>query len=293
MSVKNVTALLLLSALWGGSFLFMRIAVPALGPILLIELRFLLAGITLLGHALLTKSVPVLRSHWRQYLVIGLLNCAIPPVLISAAELLLPASLAATLNATTALFTALAAALWMGEALTVRKVAGLLMGFLGVVTLVGLGPLSLTAGTLWAVGASLLAAVFYAVAAVYTKVQVQGGQPQGLALYSQLFSALWLLPLVPFSLPAAWPSMTVIMSLVMLALLCTALGFRLYFYLIVDAGPAKATMVTYLSPAFGMLWGALLLHESLSAGFLLGFLLILCSVTLVSHTPREMIAHEQ
>ncbi|HLO03750.1 MAG TPA: DMT family transporter [Symbiobacteriaceae bacterium] len=286
MSVKNLGALLLLSALWGGSFLFMRIAVPALGPVLLIELRFLLAGLALLGYALLRRRVPPLRSHWRQYVVIGLVNCAIPPLLISFAELHLPASLAATLNATTALFTSLVAAVWMGEALTLRKTAALLIGFAGVVTLVGLGPLSLTAEALWSIGASLLASAFYGVAAVYTKVKVQGAQPEGLALYSQLFSALWLLPLVPFTLPAALPSMTVIISLLMLALLSTSLGFRLYFHLIVDAGPAKATMVTYLAPAFGMLWGALFLHETLSVGFLLGSLLILGSVAVLSPQRR-------
>ncbi|HLN61290.1 MAG TPA: EamA family transporter [Symbiobacteriaceae bacterium] len=282
MGVKQVGALLFLSALWGGSFLFIRIAAPALGPIVLIEVRVLLAGLALLGYAYVTGNLPALRQYWRQYLAIGAINSAIPFVLISTAELHLPASLAATLNATTPLFGALVAALWLGEALTVRKVVGLLAGFAGVAVLVGLGPLELNRTALWSVGASLLAAIFYGVGAVYTKVKMPGGEPQGLALYSQLASAVVLLPVAPFALPAAWPSTTVVASVLTLALLCTALAYRIYFYLIVNVGPTRATMVTYLSPAFGMLWGALFLHESLGAGFLLGFPLILGSVALVS-----------
>jgi drug/metabolite transporter (DMT)-like permease len=141
--------------------------------------------------------------------------------------------------------------------------------------------------TLWSIAASLLAALFYGVAAVYTRVRAQGAQPQGLALYSQLFAALLLVPAVPFTLPSAWPSVTVIVSVVLLALLSTAVGYRLYFYLIVSAGATKATMVTYLSPAFGMLWGSLFLQEQLAPAFLLGFLLILGSVVLVSSDPKR------
>ncbi|HEY3367186.1 MAG TPA: DMT family transporter [Symbiobacteriaceae bacterium] len=282
MGSKNLGALLLLSALWGGSFLFMRIAAPSLGPILLIELRVAIAGLALLGYALATKRVPPLHSHWRQYLVIGAINSALPFVLISTAELYLPASLAATLNATTPLFGAIVATVWMGEALTVRKISGLLLGFAGVATLAGLGPLPLTATTLWSMAASLVAAISYGVAAVYTKVKVQGGQPQALALYSQLFAAVLLMPLVPFSLPSAWPSMTVIVSVLTLALLSTAFAYLLYFQLIVNVGPTKAVMVTYLAPGFGMLWGAVFLQEQLGVASFLGFGLILCSVALVS-----------
>jgi drug/metabolite transporter (DMT)-like permease len=94
---------------------------------------------------------------------------------------------------------------------------------------------------------------------------------------------------VPFALPSVLPSTTVVVSVVALALLSSALGFRLYFYLIVSAGPTRATMVTYLSPAFGMLWGALFLQERLAPAFLLGFLLILGSVVLVSSDRKRVV----
>jgi drug/metabolite transporter (DMT)-like permease len=282
MSRKDVVILLFLSALWGGSFLFMSIAAPALGPILLIELRVLIAGLALLGYTSFTGKLSGLREHWRQYLVIGAINSALPFVLISTAELHLPASLAATLNATTPLFGAVVAALWIGEALTVKKIGGLLCGFMGVVVLVGLGPLPINRSILWSIGASLLAALSYGVAAVYIKVKVHGGQPQALAAYSQLFAALILLPLVPFSLPKAFPSNLVIVSVLALALLCTALAYLLFFHLIFSVGPTKTIMVTYLAPAFGMLWGSLFLKETLGIGNVIGFGLILISLVLVT-----------
>jgi len=260
----------------------MRIAAPALGPILLIELRVLLAALALLGYAAMARKVPDLRSHWRHYLVIGTINSALPFVLIATAELHLPASLAATLNATTPLFGALIASLWMREALTVRKVTGLGLGFVGVVALVGLGPVPITPVTLWSIGLSLMGAGSYGVAAVYTKVKVPGAQPQALATYSQLFAALVLLPFVPFALPHQLPSAIVTGSVLALALLSTAFAYLLYFYLIVKVGPTRAMMVTYLAPVFGTLWGSLFLQESLGVGSLTGFGLILASVALVT-----------
>lgn len=282
MGSKNWGALFLLSALWGGSYLFMRVAAPALGPILLIEARVLIAGLALLAYALLTRSLPSLRDHWRHYLVLGAFNSAVPFVLISTAELYLPASLAATVNATTPLFGAVVAAVWMGEAFTWRKVFGLLLGFAGVAVLAGFGPLPLTSTTLWSIGASLLAAFCYGFTAVYTKVKIQGARPQAMALYTQFAAALVLLPLVPFALPTQWPSTLVVVCLLLLALLSTAFAYVLYFGLIVNVGPTRAIMVTYLVPVFALLWGGLFLKESLGAAFLAGLTLILFSVALVS-----------
>lgn len=290
MTPRQLGALLLLSALWGGSFVFIRIAAPALGPVLLIELRVLIAGLALLAVGLLRRNLPDPRPHWRQYLVIGGLNSALPFLLISTASLYFPASMTATLNATTPLFGALAASLWLGEQLTARKALGLFLGIAGVAALVGLGPVPWTLATIGAAGASLLGAASYGVAAVYTKRNARSAQPQALATYSQLFAAALLLPLAPFAVPSQAPTPLVIGSVLALALLCTAFAYLLFFYLILEAGPTKATMVTYLSPAFGMLWGALLLQEPLGLGTLVGFGLILTSVALVSGGGKEGIA---
>ncbi|HYF79819.1 MAG TPA: DMT family transporter [Symbiobacteriaceae bacterium] len=286
MSPKQLSALLILSALWGGSFLFMRIAAPSLGPIVLIWLRVGLAGLALLGYGAVVGRLARPGRLWKEYLVIGAINSALPFCLIAFSSVTLPASMTAPLNATTPLFGAVIAAVWIGETLTVRKVLGLLMGVVGVAVLMGLGPIPWSGDTMLAAGASLLAAVSYGVGAVYTKARVQGGDARVLSTYSQLFAALLLTPLVPFAWPQATPSGEVVISVVALAILCTSVGYLLYFYLIMTAGPTRATMVTYLSPAFGMLWGTLLLNERLGVASFVGFGLILASVGLVTGAGR-------
>jgi drug/metabolite transporter (DMT)-like permease len=271
--------------LWGGSFIFMRIAAPAFGPVVLIELRVAIAALFLLGYTALIRKLPDFRANWRHYLVIGAANGALPFTLIATAELLLPASLASILNATTPLFTALFAALWMGEVFTARKVGGLALGFVGVVALIGLGPVPVTPAVIGSVGLSLAATVSYGVAAVYTKMKVPAGQSQALAAGTQLFAALILLPLVPFTLPHQTPPALAAWCALGLALLSTALAFLLFFYLLEQVGPVRATMVAYLVPAFGALWGFLFLRESLGVGSLLGFGLILASVAMVTAAP--------
>src|ERR687893_2810353 len=138
MGTRDLGALLLLGTLWGASYMFIRVAVPALGPFTLMGLRVALAASILAVYAaVLARGMPKLRSRWREFLIVGTTNSAIPFSLIAAAEIELTASLAAILNSTTALFVAVVAAVWIGESMTVKKVMGLLLGFAGVVVLVG------------------------------------------------------------------------------------------------------------------------------------------------------------
>lgn len=272
--------LLLLSALWGGSFIVIRIAAPVLGPILLVGLRVLVAGLALLAYAAATSARLELRRYWRQYLAIGALNSAIPFLLISTAELHLPASLAAILNATSPLFGALIAAGWIRDPLTPRKLAGILLGIAGVGVLAGWSPLALSATVAASIALSLLGAAFYGLASVYTKARVAAAPALGMATGSQLGAALLLAPLLPFSLPPAWPPVQVVLGVFALGLLCTALAYVLYFRLIADIGPVRALTVTLLIPLFGVVWAALLLGEPLSAGALCGCALILAGMAL-------------
>jgi drug/metabolite transporter (DMT)-like permease len=279
---QDLAALVLLSSIWGGSFLFMRVAAPVLGPALLIEIRVLLAGLVLLAGTAIARTLPPLRPYWRPLLVVGLTNSAIPFLLIATAELHLTASLAATLNATTPLCGAVIAALWFRERLPWSKVLGLVTGLAGVAVLVGLGPLPLNRDLLVSSGESLVAAVLYGFSAVYSRAKLQGASPMAITIYSQLAAAIALLPLMPASMPHQAPSALVIGCTLALSLLSTALGYLLYFRLIARVGAMRATMVTYLSPAFGLLWGAVFLGERLGLGSMLGFGLILASVGLVS-----------
>jgi drug/metabolite transporter (DMT)-like permease len=255
MRPQDTARLLLLSALWGGSFIFIRIAAPVLGPVVLVWTRVLLAGLTLLAFALIMRRPLEIRRFWRQYLVLGALNSAIPFLLISAAELNLSASLAAVLNATSPLFGAVIAFFWIRDPLTPRKLAGLFLGIAGVAILAGWSPITLDAVVVISIVASLLGAASYGLASVYTKARVHNAPALGMAVGSQLAASLLLTPFVPFTWPAATPSSTVILCTLALALGSTALAYVLFFRLVVDVGPTKALTVTFLVPIFGVIWG--------------------------------------
>src|SRR5690606_11892948 len=140
MGWKDFFRLVLLASLWGASFLFIRIAVAPLGPFLLMDLRVLIASGTLMLYAFFLRRLPDLQKRWKEYLLLGTINSAIPFTLIATSELYITSSLAAILNATTPMFTAVVAALWLKDPLTWKKGAGLLLGFIGVAILVGWSP---------------------------------------------------------------------------------------------------------------------------------------------------------
>lgn len=291
MKPSDFGSLLLLSALWGGSFLFIRVAAPVLGPITLVAVRVLIAGVTLLLYAAAIRKMPDLRARWRQYLMVGLLNSVMPFVLISAAELNLTASFAAILNATSPIFGALIAAAWIKDPLTPRKIGGLTLGVLGVAVLVGWSPEPLTGIVLLSVGASLLGAAFYGLASVYTKVKLQGASPLAIATGGQIGASVLLLPLVPFAPPTSPITGTVALCVLLLSLFSTALAFLIYFRLIATIGPTKALTVTFLSPIFGVTWGALLLNEAITRSTLVGCAIILLGTGLVTGVrlrPRRL-----
>lgn len=282
MGVRDLGALLLLGMLWGASFLFIGIAVPALGPALLVELRVFLAAVALALYAVAMGRLPALRSRWKEFLFLGGLNAAAPFTLIATSQLNLTASLAAILNSTTPLFAAVVAAAWIGEELTARKILGLLLGVAGVAVLVGLDPVPLSGVVVLSVGASLLAALCYALGGVYAKRTFPGIPPLTLGIGQQAGAAAILLPLAAAGLPGEPPSLTVVLCVLGLALLSTAVAYLLYFHLIASVGPTKTLTVTFLVPVFGVLFGVLLLDDPVGVGTFAGMGIILSSVALVT-----------
>jgi drug/metabolite transporter (DMT)-like permease len=288
MKPKDFAGLILLGALWGGSFLFIRVAVPALGPFLLVELRVGLAAAALILYALAASRMPKIRYRWRSFLVLGFLNAAMPFSLISAAEIHLTASLAAILNSTTVMFTAIVAAVWMGDALTARKVVGIILGIVGVTVLVGWDPIPLNGIVLLSVAAMLGASLAYALGATYAKQAFSGIPPLGMAIGQLAAATALLLPLSVVSLPEEAPSLVVALSMLGLALLSTAVAYLIYFQLIENVGPTSTVTVTLLVPVFGLLFGVLLLDEPFGFGTLAGLGIILSSVVLVTGiAPRK------
>jgi drug/metabolite transporter (DMT)-like permease len=282
MRVVDLQRLFLLAAIWGASFIFFRIIAPVLGAIWTAEFRTLIAGIALLGFALFTQAKLEIRERWKWYSLVGVLNSGIPFALIAFAELNLSASLAAILNATSPLWSALIGALFFQEAFNTKKGMGLILGIVGVVVLVGWSPLEPGLQTVLSVAAMLGATLCYGIAANLTKAKLKGAPPLGSSVGSQFASSFALLLFMPFDLPRAAPNLTVVLSLLALAVLCTAVAYILYFRLIANLGATKALTVTFLVPIFGTLWSIIFLHESLGLEKILACAIILAGASLVT-----------
>ncbi|MEN9568762.1 MAG: hypothetical protein RLZZ69_3960 [Cyanobacteriota bacterium] len=273
MKVSDLIELLFLAALWGGSFLFMRIAAPVLGPVWLIEMRVLLAGLALLPLFIRLNLWHEARQKLTPLFIV--INSALPFLLLAFASVFLPAGFTSILNATSPLFGALVAAVWLREKLTLSIMSGLVLGFTGVTVLVGMKTLETTASSSISIAAGLIAALLYAIAAPYSKLHLSGVAPLAIATISQLGAAIFLLPLLPFTVPQITPSSIILLSVLVLALFSTAIAYILYFRLIQNIGSTKALTVTYLIPVFAMLWGKLLLQEPITISMVLGCSLIL------------------
>lgn len=276
--------LLMLAALWGASFLFIRIGVSELKPVVLIEFRVLIAAIALLIIAAASRQKIEIFHKWWQYLILGAANAAIPFTLISLAELNLSASLAAILNATTPMFTAVVAWLWTKDAFTIKKFFGVILGIVGVGILMGFqmgGGTHVLTSALW----SLLAALFYGIAGVFTGQAFKGENPMNMAIGQQLGATIVLIPFAALSFPHHVPSSGVMFSVLGLAILCTAIAYLLFFALIHSVGPVKTLTVTFLVPVFGIIWGYVFLRENVTLSLLFGLVIILSSVALVANVP--------
>jgi drug/metabolite transporter (DMT)-like permease len=278
--------LLLLAALWGGSYLFIRLAAPVLGVFFTMSLRVILAAFALIIYGVVTKQSLQFRQSWRSYLLLGFLNNVIPFILIAIAVVNLNASMAAILNATTPLFTAIVAAHQLNESLTKRKLLGLLLGVLGVAVLVGWSPLPLSASVITGILFALIAACSYGFAAVYARRTFANAKAIDTATGQLIGSSLLLLPVAVVSVPNTMPSIGISLSVIVLALACTAFAYLLYFQLIASAGATRSATVTFLIPIFSLLFGTVLLSEPINSGVIVGLAVILLSVWLVIGAKR-------
>lgn len=280
MKAADLAELIVLAALWGASFLFMRVAAPAFGPVALIFVRVAVASACLLPILLWRGEARGLIDNWRPLLLVGLLNSALPFCLFAWATLSLSAGFTSVLNATAPLWGALVAYLWLKTALPFSRVLGLTIGFLGVLVLVW-GKVSFKpGGDGWAIGAALLATLSYGIAANYSKQKLAQISPLLVAGGSQLAACLLLLPLAIWLWPAQPVAAVAWQASVALGIACTALAYLLFFRLIAHVGPSKAIAVTFLIPLFAILWGGLFLGEVLSTPMLLGGIIILAGTSL-------------
>jgi drug/metabolite transporter (DMT)-like permease len=283
--IGSAALLVSLAALWGGSFAFMRVAVPALGAVPLAYVRVSIAAAVLLAIALAQRRIPPFRTRWRQFAIVGVVNSAIPFSLFCYAEQYISASAGAVLNATSPFFAVIAGAVFLAQPATRMQLVGIATGMAGVVVLVGLRPGETSEDVLLAVAACLVASLCYALAGVYTKRALADVPSHAIACASQVFAALALMPLLPLTTIPGPLTGLVVANVLGLAFGSTAIAYLIYFKLIADVGPQRALTVTFLIPLFGVLWGALFLREPLTASMRVGGALVVAG-TIVTVRPR-------
>ena len=272
--------LVTLAALWGASFLFMRMGAPEFGPVVLIFLRTGIAALFLLPIVLLTRKWKLIKENALLLFIVGVVGTALPFSLLSYAVLTVSAGYASILNATAPIFTAIIAWWWVRDELSFSAVMGLVVGFIGVFILAFDNQGSSSGISFLPVMAGLGATFCYGVGANFTKQKLGHVHPLALACGSQLGAAISLLPLSIWLWPSQLPGQQAWISVTLLGIACTAFAFILYFRLIANVGVNKAITVTYLIPFFGVVWGMIFLNEALTLFMLAGGLFILTGVAL-------------
>ena len=288
MNPVDILRMLSLAAIWGASFLFMRVIAPVIGTIPTAFFRVSIAAVGLLVILGLMRISWDFKGKLKTVMLLGMINSGIPATLYSVAAQVLPAGYSAIFNATTPLMGVLIGGLFFHEKLTAAKLGGVFLGLFGVGILTRAGPVAFNMELLMGALACLMATTCYGFAGFLARrwLDHAGGLDSRLsALGSMLGATLLLLPLFGYSVisqpPASWGGWSVWLSLLGLGLVCTAFAYIIYFRLLTSVGPVKSMTVTFMIPPFGVLWGALLLDEPLSMAHLYGGVLIALALWLV------------
>lgn len=275
-----------IAALWGSSYIYIRLLAPVLGPWGLVSSRMLLAGVVLLVAGRIQGVRWGEWRLWREYAVMAFLSAVVAQFLISYAALTLNGATLSILNSTTAMFGAALSVWLLRERLTGRRASGLALGVIGVAMVVGFAPLSFTAAVALAFAATLGGSLGYAASNIYAVRKLKGRPALELAVVQSMFAGVMTLPLGVPGLAAAWPlAPRLMLALVVLAVVCTAAANWLYYTLMRRTSPTVSLSVTYLIPCFSMLWGWLFLGETIALLQLAGFAVVLAALWLVAGRP--------
>ncbi|MET3653415.1 DMT family transporter [Dyella japonica] len=288
MKTSDITALVVLGALWGASFLFMRMGANEFGGMALAGMRAI--GAAICSAPLLTRTrLTEMRTHWRDIAIVGIANSALPFVLFSFAAQSLPAGVSAISDAIAPLLVALSGWMLLGEKLNPMQASGLVIGFTGVVWLVA-GTVGFGGGTHamgWAMAACLGANVCYTFGAHYSHRRLRSGvTPLSVATGSQLAAAVLLLPFTVWMWPTRTPGWTAWLAVLGLAALCTSLAYVLFYGLMARVGASRSMVVMFLIPVFGVVWGLVFLHEPVTLAMAGGCIVILLGVALTTGLLR-------
>ncbi|WP_430392376.1 DMT family transporter [Dyella sp. 20L07] len=288
MKKSDIAALLLLGAIWGASFLFMRMGADQFGGMALAGMRAIGAAICSAPLLLSRQRLAEMGRHWRPIAIVGLANSALPFVLFSYAAQSLPAGVSAISDAIAPLLVALSGWMLFSEKLNATQASGLMIGFTGVIWLVagtvGFGHGATASG--WAMAACVGANVCYTVGAHVSHRTLRGVTPLSVATGSQLVAAIVLLPLTVWMWPARMPSTSAWVAMFGLAAICTSLAYVLFYRLMARVGAARSMAVLYLIPVFGVLWGLMFLGERITLAMAGGCVVILLGVALTTGLLR-------
>jgi len=281
MPLSSLIRLLSLAAIWGSSFLFMRIAVGSLGPVALIAGRVFFAALFLAGVGYLVKQALDWRANWAHYFILGLFNSALPFLMFAFASQTLTASVLAVLNATAPIWGALIGIIWYQQRVSWTVLVGLVTGISGVAILVGFDPVLLQPGAFLAIGAAAGAAFSYGIATHYTRTAKK------VAAFANAHGSMWsstlmVAPLMAIFPPQATVSTGVALAVLALGIVCSGIAYLLFFRLVEDEGATSALTVTFLIPVFGVLWGHLFLQEPIGWHTVSGVLIVITGTALVT-----------
>ena len=278
----------MLAALWGGSFLFMRIAAPVIGPAWVAFGRSGIAALLLLAYAAIRRTDLQFKTCKWNYVVLGAFQSALPFFLFAYAETILSASLGAIINATSPLFGLIIGLIIRDEQFAWDRMLGVFVGIVGVSIVVGSSDTTLTARLLQGVLMAAGAACSYGIASNYTRRNVRGAPSLGMAAYSQLFAALMLTPLLFFFPPTAPITAEAVWAMVLLGVLATGIAYILFFRLVVDVGPVISLTVTFLVPVTALVWGIVLLNEHIAPSQYIGSIVVLLGTALTTGVLRRL-----
>ncbi len=280
MALPDTIRLLVLSIIWGASFMLMRIAAPEFGPVVLIAIRTLLAAACFAIVFRPAEHRACFRRHIGGLAVVGLISTAIPFSLLAYATLSLEAGFTSLLNATTPLFAAFIGAVWFATPLKRHQLIGIAIAILGIAVL-SWGSLSFKpGGSGWAVVAALVASAGYGLGANFTKRRLAGVPSNVVSAGALLIAGVVMLPLGIGLWPDTQPSAKAWICAIVLAVVCTAAAYFIFFNLLTRIGAMPATTVTFLIPVFAIAWGAAVLGESVDAQLVAGMLVTLAGTAI-------------
>ena len=272
MELKNWILLILLGSVWGSAFMFIKISADDFGPILLVNLRLLLAGALFLPFLLQKKYLAYFKSHFPGIFILAIFSNAFPFTMFSYASLGATSNMLGILNGTTAFMTMVVAYFWLKESITPKQIFGIILGFLGILVLVNPANGSATLG---ASGFALVGALSYSFSGVYIQKYQLNANKFVLIGWAMLFGGLFLTPLSFFNLPDQMPDNSAIAALLWLGIVSTGIAYLGYIRLIEQIGAVRTSTVTYLLPVFSIIWGSIFLQEKITWIIFGGFIFVM------------------